>query len=80
MKRNDIRALHDKTIAELQQQARDLKKQQVKARLDLAANKLSDTRQPSKLADDTARVQTVLSEKQLLAAVEAELSMQKGEK
>ncbi len=70
MKRNDINLLHEKTLAELQEQLVELNQQWAKAKLELKVNKLSDLRSPSKLRDDIARVKTIMREKELLAAVE----------
>lgn len=67
MKRNDITALHDKTNGELEQQLQELRKSLAKAKLELPAGKLEDTRLPGKIRDDIARVKTILREKQVLA-------------
>ena len=67
MKRNDIKALHDKSLPELQAQLRDLQKQLNKAKLELAVDKLDDVNLPAKLGDDIARIKTILKNKQLLA-------------
>jgi ribosomal protein L29 len=64
MKQNDVRALHDKTIAELQQQLIELQKERTKARLELSVGKLADVKQTSKIGDDMARVKTVISQKE----------------
>ena len=66
MKRNDIAALHDKTSGELEQQLQELRKSLAKAKLELPAGKLEDTRLPGKIRDDIARVKTILSEKKFL--------------
>jgi large subunit ribosomal protein L29 len=67
MKRNDITALHDKTSGELEQQLTELRKSLAKAKLELPAGKLEDTRLPGKIRDDIARVKTILREKQVSA-------------
>ncbi|MBT3249729.1 MAG: 50S ribosomal protein L29 [Candidatus Pacebacteria bacterium] len=67
MKRNDIKALHDKTNGELEQQLVELRKSLAKAKLELPAGKLEDTRLPGKIRDDIARVKTILREKQVSA-------------
>ena len=68
MKRNDIKALHEKTLAELNKQLEELQLQVAKAKLELTAGKLEDTRSIGKLRDDVARIKTVLREQELLAA------------
>lgn len=65
MKRNDIKALADKTVAELQQQLVDLQQAVTKAMQERAVGKLKDSRTTSKLADDIARVKTVMRVKEL---------------
>lgn len=67
MKRNDIKALHDKTPAELQQQLAELQTRLGQAKLELKVGKLEDVRLPSKLRDDIARVKTVLRQQELVA-------------
>ena len=65
MKRTDIQALHDKTVAELQQQLGELRKQFTAAKLERAVGKLKDVRLTSRLSDDMARVQAVMRQKEL---------------
>lgn len=65
MKRNDITALHGKTIAELEQQLGELVANLAKAQLELPVGKLSDTRMPGKIKDDIARIKTVIHEKKI---------------
>jgi ribosomal protein L29 len=72
MKRNDIKALHDKTIVELEQQLGELEKNLAKAKLELPTGKLEDMRLPSKLRDDIARVKTVMHEKRLITKTSKE--------
>lgn len=67
MKRNDITTLHSKSVAELQKQITELQQQRAKTRLELAAGKLANVRLLSQLADDLARVKTVLRQKELTA-------------
>jgi ribosomal protein L29 len=66
MKRNDIRALHDKTVAELQKQLGELQQERTKAKQELSVGKLADVRQTGKLADDIARVKAVIAEKEFI--------------
>ncbi len=79
MKRNDIKALHDKSLAELQAQLRDLQKQLNQAKLEAAVDKLEDVNVPAKLRDDIARIKTVLRNKQLLAEAEQKQQAQAAE-
>lgn len=62
MKRNDIKALHNKTVQELKVQLKDLLVELAQARLKKAAGKLKNTH-TALLSDDVARVKTVLSMK-----------------
>lgn len=70
MKRNDITALHEKTLEELRGQLQELRQQLAHTRLERGAGKASLSKVRS-LADDVARVNTVLREKQLRAAAQA---------
>lgn len=63
MKQNEIKALHNKTVEELEVQLKDLLVELAQARLKKAAGKLKNTH-TSLLSDDVARVKTVLSIKQ----------------
>lgn len=65
MKRNDIKALADKSVAELNKQLQELQLQVAKARLEKSVGKLENLRLVSSLSDDVARIKTVLREKQL---------------
>jgi ribosomal protein L29 len=73
MKRNDIKALHDKSAAELTKQLEQHRLELAKMRLERKVAKLANPRQVSALADDIARIQTVLGEKKVAeqAAVSA---------
>ncbi|GIK84072.1 MAG: hypothetical protein BroJett025_06940 [Patescibacteria group bacterium] len=62
MKKNDITALHNKTIVELEKQLKDLLVELAQARMKKAAGKLKNTH-TALLSDDVARVKTVLSMK-----------------
>jgi ribosomal protein L29 len=59
MRANDIRALKDKSVEELQAMAGELSKQLAQGRLQKKAGKLKNTHL-SLIADDLARVKTVL--------------------
>jgi len=69
MKRNDIKALHNKTVIELEAQLKNLLVELAQARLKKAAGKLKNTH-TALLSDDVARVKTVLSMKK--KAIKAE--------
>ncbi len=62
MKNNDIKALHGKTIKELEVQLNGLLIELAQARLKKAAGKLKNTH-TALLSDNVARVKTVLSMK-----------------
>ncbi len=64
MRRNDIKALHEKSITELQAQVVELIKQFAGARLEKKAGRRKNTH-IALLADDIARVKTVLKKKEL---------------
>lgn len=69
MKRNDVTALHDKSVSELQKQLTDLQKKLATAKLQQAVGKLTSTAQLKVLSDDIARVKTVLQEQVLVAGM-----------
>lgn len=62
MKTNDIKALHDKTIEELNLQLDELSTLLAKSRLEKKAGKLKNTH-IAMLADDVARVKSVIGNK-----------------
>ncbi len=62
MRINDIKALHDKTIEELNLQLDELLVLLAKSRLEKKAGKLKNTH-IALLADDVARVKTVIGSK-----------------
>jgi ribosomal protein L29 len=65
MKRNEIRALAEKTVEELEKQLADLQSEVTKARLAKMAGKLSNFRLIAMLRDDVAAIKTVLTQRQL---------------
>lgn len=73
MRKNDITALHEKSIEELKTQVEELSKELATARLEKAAGRLSDTSKVRQLADDVARVKTIMTEKQLEKGLEEAL-------
>lgn len=62
MRSNDIKALHGKTIQELNLQLEELLIKLAKSRLEKTAGKLKNTH-IAMLADDVARVKTVIRSK-----------------
>ena len=62
MRTNDIKALHNKTIKELEVQLNELLMLLAKSRLQKKAGKLKNTH-IALLADDVARVKTVIRSK-----------------
>lgn len=66
MKRNDIKALKEKTVAQLEKQLAGLQVELAKVRLEKKAMKLDNTALPKTLADDIARVKTELRRRELL--------------
>jgi ribosomal protein L29 len=66
MKRNEIKALKEKTEAQLVKQLSELRIELAKARLEKKAMKLTNISLPRTLADDIARVKTELRRRELL--------------
>ncbi len=65
MKGKDIKALHQRSQLELRQEVVKLRTQLAKIRVEKKAKKLTNVALPSRLADDLARVQTVLRRQEL---------------
>jgi large subunit ribosomal protein L29 len=65
MKRNDIRALHQKTVAELDKELVELNHSLANMRLQKKVGKLSSVSKLKNLSDDIARIKTILTEKKL---------------
>lgn len=74
MKRNDIKALHDQTIPELNQRLVEISEELIKARLEKGAAKLTNLRLVSTLADDLARVKTILGEKMMVQQIKSQVT------
>ncbi len=68
MKRNDIKALQEKTAAELNKQLSELQKELATATLQKVVGKLSNPSRIQVLRDDIARVKTTLRAQQLAGA------------
>jgi ribosomal protein L29 len=60
MKRKEKQELAEKTLAQLQKLEQDLQQKLTKAQMEKAAGKLANTSSVKLLADDLARVKTVL--------------------
>lgn len=67
MKRAQIKALHQKTVAELNAELVKLELELAKDKLELTAQKLEDTSKPDRLRKEVARIKTILTEKQQAA-------------
>ncbi len=65
MKRNDIKALSQKTVAQLDKELLELSHDLANMRLQKKVGKLSSVAKLKNLADDIARIKTVLTEKKL---------------
>ena len=65
MKRNDIKALHQKTVAELDKELAMMNRDLANMRLQKKVGKLSSTAKLKNLSDDIARIKTILTEKKL---------------
>ncbi len=70
MKRNDIKALHEKSLDELNKLNQDLLAKLAKLRLEKSARRLENTSSVKNIADDLARVKTLITQKQLMSANE----------
>lgn len=65
MKKNDIKALHQKDQKELSKMLKEMSLMLAQARLQKKAGKLQNVSKIAMLADDIARVKTVLKMKEL---------------
>ena len=63
MKRNDIKALHQKSVAELDKSLVELSHDLANMRLQKKVGKLSSGAKLKNLSDDIARIKTILTEK-----------------
>lgn len=66
MKRNDITALHQQSVADLSKKLGELVTEVSKARIEKKAGKLAKPSLISRLQDDIARVKTILREKEVV--------------
>ncbi len=65
MKRNDLRALRELSLAELEQRARETKEELFNLRFSLRTGHLSDFSRVKLVRRSYAQIQTAISEKQL---------------
>jgi large subunit ribosomal protein L29 len=65
MKRNEIKALSQKTVAELDKELLKLSHDLANMRLQKKVGKLSSVSKLRNLSDDIARIKTVLTEKEI---------------
>ncbi len=79
MKTKELKALHEKTVDELQAQLSQLQEQLAKSSLELKAGKLDDLKQPRKIREGIAQIKTIIREKELLAAAKTKLVSQEEE-
>ncbi len=73
MKRQDITALHGKSVAELTETLVALQTTLSKARLKKAAGKAENPAEVRELADDVARMKTIINEKSLATGLVSNL-------
>jgi len=78
MKTNDIKALHQKKIDELNQLLEETQRELIQTKLELAASKLDDTSKPARLAKDVARIKTILHQKVLAQKAQAKVQAQQA--
>lgn len=79
MKRNDIKALHEKTIIELNKDLDKLLMDLAKARLEKGAMKLANVSLVARLSDDVARLKTIIREKEFIEKAQELLATLKEE-
>lgn len=65
MKRNDIKALHQKTVAELDKELLAMGHSLANMRLQKKVGKLNSVAKLKNLSDDIARIKTIATEKKL---------------
>jgi len=80
MKLKDIKALHDQTIDQLLKQLAELQRQLAQARIKKQANKLENVASVKLLADDVARIKTILQEKNSQESVKKSIKISKESK
>ncbi len=68
MKRNDLRALRELTISELEQRARETKEELFNLRFSLRTGHLSDFSRVKQVRRTYAQIQTAISEKRIAEA------------
>jgi len=68
MKKNDVRALRDLTIAELETKARETKEELFNLRFSLRTGHLSDFSKVKATRRTFAQIQTAISEKRIVEA------------
>ena len=64
MKRNDIKALHQKTVAELEKELVKLTNDLANMRLQKKVGKLDSVAKLKNVSDDIARIKTIITEKE----------------
>ena len=79
MKRNDLRALRELSLAELQQRARETKEELFNLRFSLRTGHLSDFSRVKQVRRTYAQIQTAISEKRLNASASREGGRLKSE-
>jgi ribosomal protein L29 len=72
MKRQQIDELHQMTVTQLQAKAAEIRQDLAKAQLEKTVGKLDNPRLVSTLRDDLARVLTIKTQKELVAAAKTE--------
>ena len=68
MKRNDISALHNQSVTELNGKLAELEKQLVDARLKIQLGQMKNVKMAKMIRQDIARIKTVITEKTLQVA------------
>ncbi len=80
MKSKDIQALHQQSLDQLKTKLNELTDQLAKIRLEKSAGRLENTSSVKNLADDVARIKTVISVKQLQEINQVAAPTEKTEK
>lgn len=73
MNKKQLKELRQQSKTQLKKQVEELEQKLAKSSLKLAAGKLDDLKEPSRIKTEIAQIKTIISEKKLLAAAKAKL-------
>lgn len=75
MKKNQLSDLHQQSIEQLTKLLAETQLSLAKARLELKAGKLTNVSSVKIMSDQVARIKTIISEQELVAALQTEASL-----